>query len=96
MVDEDLQFVLSVMQGIGDVKCPDGTTHQFLGILATVEGDGSVGADALKLQEVTLVGALVGVKNLVIYSRAMQVAMTQLTVAVIVVEVVGDVDVCCD
>ncbi len=62
----------------------------------TVKGDGGVGADAFELKEITLAGVLVGMKDLVIDGAAVQVAMTQLTVAVVVVEVVGDADVCRD
>ena len=66
MVNEHLQLVLSITQNFGDVKCPDGTAHQFLGILMPVQGNGGISADTLELEEVALAFCLGGCKHLII------------------------------
>ena len=77
---------------VGHVECPDGTTHQFFGVLMAVEDDLSISAYTLELQEVATTVTLLGGEHLIIYSLAVQVAVTQLTIAVVVVEVMGEVD----
>ena len=57
-----------------------------------IEDDLCIAAYAFELQEVATTVALLGVKYLIIYSLAVQVTVTQLAVAVVVVEVVGEVD----
>ena len=92
MVYVDLQLVLSVLHAIGNVKGPYGAAHQFLGILMTVEDDGGIGSHTVKLQEVAFAILLLHVEGLVVGRLSVQVAMTQLTVAVVVVEVMRNVD----
>ena len=94
MVYVDLQLVLSVLHAIGNVKGPYGAAHQFLGILMTVEDDGGIGSHTVKLQEVAFAILLLHVEGLVVGRLSVQVAMTQLTVAVVVVEVMGNVNRC--
>ena len=93
MVDENAQVVLAVTDGIGDVKRPNGTPYQLAGIFVTIECHGGIGAYALKLQEVALVAFLLAREHLIIDGRAMQIAVAQLAVAVVVVEVVGEGDI---
>ena len=92
MVYADLQLVGSVAQMVSDIKCPDGTPHEFLGILMAVQGDDGIGADAFELEEVATSVVLLGGEHLIIYSTSVQIAVTQLAIAIVVVEVVGDVD----
>ena len=91
MVDADAQLVVTVAQGVGHVERPDSAAHQLAGILTTVERDGGVSAHTLKLQEVALAALLLTRERFIIFSRAVQVAVAQLAVAVVVVEVVGEV-----
>ena len=92
MIYADTQGVVTVFQVVSDIQCPDGTPHEFLGILMTVEGDGGIGADAFELEEVATTILLRGGENLVVYGTAVQIAVTQLAIAMIVIEVVGDVN----
>ena len=96
MVYINAQMVVAILHAVGNVECPDGTTYQFFRIFMAVEGHGSVGAHTLKLQEVALVAVFRSLEHLTIGRLAVQVAMTQLTVAVIVVEVMGNSDVSSD
>ena len=89
MVDVYGQAVVATPQGFCHVERPHRTPHQFTGVGGAVEGHGSVCSHALKLQEIAASRLLLGSEHLIIYSRTMQVAMTQLPVAIIVVEVMG-------
>ena len=82
-----MQGVFASIHGISDVKRKDGTAYQFLRILGVVKGDGSIGAYAFELQEVALALLRLGRKSLLVDSTAVQVAVAQLAVAVVVVEV---------
>ena len=92
MVDGHLEPVFAILQMVGDVERPDGAPHEFLRIAVAVECDGGKGAHALELEEVALAVVLVGGEHLIIFGLAVQIAVAQLAVAVIVVEVVGQVD----
>ncbi len=96
MVDGNVERVLAGVEGLRDIEREDGAADEFLGVLCIVERDGGVGADSLKLQEVALAFLGVEGKGLLIDGTAVQVAVAQLAVAVVVVEVVRDVDGCCD
>ena len=96
MINEYTQFVVTSTKDIGDIKCPNRTAYQFLGILMTVEGYGSISTYTFKLEKVTLVFVLVGIKDLIIYCTTVQIAVAQLAVALVIIEVVGNVYVCRD
>ena len=94
MVNHHVQCILTSIQSLGDVERKDRTTYQFLGILCVVKGDSGVCAHALKLQEIPLAFLRLSNEGLLVNSTAMQVTMTQLAIAIIVVEVMGEVDAC--
>ena len=58
-----------------------------------VEGNGGVGAHTFKLQEVALAVLLLSNESPIVSSFPVQIAVAQLAVAVVVVEVVGEGDV---
>ena len=92
MVNHHVQCILVGIQCLSNVERKDRTTYQFLGILCVVKGDSGVCAHALKLQEIPLAFLRLSNEGLLVNSTAMQVTMTQLAIAIIVVEVMGEVD----
>ena len=87
MVNDYVQCILTRIHRFRNVKCEYGTSYQFLGILCIVEGDGSISSYTLELQEVSLALLWLSRKGLLIDSTAVQVSMTQLAIAVVVIEV---------
>ena len=87
-----MQRILACIQGFRYIKCKDGATNKFLGVLRVVEGDGGIGAYTFELQEITLALLWLGYEGLLIDGRAMKVTMTHLTIGIVVVEVMGKVD----
>ena len=91
-----MQSILACIQCLCDIEGKDGAPNQFLGIFGVIEGNGGIGADPLKLQEVALAFLGLGYESLLIDGGAMQVAVSQLAIAVVVVEIVRYIDFCWD
>ena len=92
MVDVNAQRIVATEQRVGHVERQHGAPHQFAGEGGGVEGDGGVGAHTLQLEKIATAGLLLRGERLLVDSRAMQVTVTQLAIAVVVVEVVWQVD----
>ena len=76
MIDAHFYVVATVVQGIGYVDCPNRSSHEFFRILMAVEGDSSVSANTLELEEVALAALLFCSRYFIIDSAAVQIAVT--------------------
>ena len=92
MIYHDMQRILTCVQSLCDIEGEYCATNQFLRILRIVEGNSGVCAYALKLQEVSFAFLWLGDESLLVDGATMQITVTQLAIAIIVVEVVRDGD----
>ena len=90
MIDVYLEFVLTMMERICDVERPNGASYEFFWILMTVEGNCGISANAFKLQEIAFALLLFSGKGLFIGGFAMQVTMTKLAIAIVIIEIMGE------
>ena len=92
MIYHDMQRILTCVQSLCDIEGEYCATNQFLGILRIVKGNSGVCAYALKLQEVSFAFLWLGDESLLVDGATMQITVTQLAIAIVVVEVVRDGD----
>ena len=90
MIDIYLEFVLTMMERICDVERPNGASYEFFWILVTVEGNCGISANAFKLQEIAFALLFFSGEGLLIGGFAMQVTMTKLAIAIVIVEIMGE------
>ena len=85
------QLVGSITQGTCHVEGVAGTPYQFFGEVLAVEGHRGIGSYTFKLQEIAFALFLAGSKRFLIAGSAVQVAVLELAIAVIVVQIVGHI-----
>ena len=90
MIDIYLEFVFTMMERICDIKRPNGASYEFFWILVTVEGNSGISANAFKLQEIAFALLFLSGKGLFVSSFAMQITMTKLAIAIVIVEIMGE------
>ena len=90
MLGLDLQAVLARgLHIVGHIEREDRATHRMATQIVSVERDRSVGADTLKVQEGAFALQGRSLETFLIMGRAVQVAMQQLAIAIIIVPIVG-------
>ena len=87
-----MQRILACIQGLSDVNSENSASYQFLGILCVVKGDSGVCAHTFKLQEIPFAFLWLSDECFLVYSTAMQITMTQLAIAIVVIEVMRKVN----
>ena len=92
MVDEDFQMIVAVLQGICHIKSPYRSSHEFFRVGMTIKSYGGIGSHAFKLQEVAFTILLLCSKCLIIYSVSVQIAVAKLTAAIVVIEIVREIN----
>ena len=88
----DGQLVDARFQTIGHIERIDRTAYQFSRICMTIDADCGIGAHTFQLKEVAATCLFLTFDGFGIVGIAVQIAMAQLSVAVIVIEIVGQID----
>ena len=85
----DLEEVFALANRLRHIERQHRATHRMATQRLAVERNGSISTHTLKVQEGSLTGQRTHLETLLVVSRAVQVAVQELTIAVVVVPVVG-------
>ncbi|CUQ52507.1 Uncharacterised protein [Segatella copri] len=87
----DIQCIIALTERIRDIEHKAGSAYQFLRITLAVHLDRSKGSHTFQLQEIAFSGLFMNGEMLLVGGGTMQVAVLQLAVTVIIVQIVGHI-----